>query len=531
MLSSRSDSLASPEPPSRRALRHEWPRLVVLPALVALIGTAVAAPLVEMFLGPHFGLSGGREAPWPWSLVIIACLGFWAAIALESTKLSREASTATLMVLGLAVIVGWWALDPVWDVRPLLRDPVSLVGDNGHFVVPLMVGIGFWVQGLRLAFEPALMGAEAIRERVRFAIVALGLAMALAGLIGGDMGEAGISTAIVALPVLLVSSAAAIAAAEMASTRRLAARRHTTAPGWDRWARTSGGAALFLLVVVGIGALFLGPGALQLVVDGMAALWHGIATVLLWIVYGIVYVIYYVYRFVAWIINSIFGDVVRPMELPEMGGQMAPPEEEVLPPEVVESEPNLVLRWIALGLALVIVALIVFFMARRRASVDGDGDIEEERSSIFSAALARKQLRDLFRRKPRPERPRRLDLERDPESVREVMLYLQVLASRQGYGRETSETPRDFAGRLAAEWPGLREPLDIVRGRYERVRYGETEEDRREAVQAWRQIHDARRDAPPKPSGEDRHGGLSGRQREAMSDARIADASRKTVML
>src|SRR5690606_21060034 len=182
------------------------------------------------------------------------------------------------------------------------------------------------------------------------------------------------------------------------------------------------------------------------------------------------------------------------------------------------------------GLALVIVALIVFFMARRRASVDGDGDIEEERSSIFSAALARKQLRDLFRRKPRPERPRRLDLERDPESVREVMLYLQVLASRQGYGRETSETPRDFAGRLAAEWPGLREPLDIVRGRYERVRYGETEEDRREAVQAWRQIHDARRDAPPKPSGEDRHGGLSGRQREAMSDARIADASRKTVM-
>src|SRR5690606_19417658 len=344
----------------------------------------------------------------------------------------------------------------------LLRDPVSLVGDNGHFVVPLMVGIGFWVQGLRLAFEPALMGAEAIRERVRFAIVALGLAMALAGLIGGDMGEAGISTAIVALPVLLVSSAAAIAAAEMASTRRLAARRHTTAPGWDRWARTSGGAALFLLVVVGIGALFLGPGALQLVVDGMAALWHGIATVLLWIVYGIVYVIYYVYRFVAWIINSIFGDVVRPMELPEMGGQVAPPEEEVLPPEVVESEPNLVLRWIALGLALVIVALIVFFMARRRASVDGDGNIEEERSSIFSAALARQHLGDLFRGKPRPERPRRLDLERDPESVREVMLYLQVLASRQGYGRETSETPRDFAGRLAVEWPGLHEPLDIV---------------------------------------------------------------------
>lgn len=510
MLSSRSDSLASPEPPSRHTIRQEWPRLVVLPALVALIGTAVAAPLVEMFLGPHFGVSGGREAPWPWSLVIIACIGFWAAIALESTKLSREASTALLMLLGLAVNLGWWTLEPVWDVRPLLRDPISLVGDNGHFVVPLMVGIGFWIQGLRLAFEPSLMGAEAIRERVRFAIVALGLGMALAGLIGGDMGDAGISAAIIGLPVLLVSSAAAIAAGEMAATRRLASRRQTTAPGWDRWARTSGGAALVLLVVVGVGALFLGPGALQLVVDGLAALWQGIATVLLWIVYGIVYVIYYVYRFVAWIINSIFGDVVRPMELPEMGGQIAPPEEEVLPPEVVESEPNLLLRWIALGIALVIVALIVFFMARRRASADGEGDIEEERSSIFSAALARKQLRDLFRRKPRPERPRRLDLDRDPDSVREAMLYLQVLATRQGVGRMAWETPRDFAARLAKEWAGLDDPLGVIRARYERARYGETDEDRREAVQAWRQIRDARRDAPPKPSADDKDGNIGG---------------------
>ena len=222
-----------------------------------------------------------------------------------------------------------------------------------------------------------------------------------------------------------------------------------------------------------------------------------------------------------------------------MGGQMAPPEEEVLPPEVVESEPNLLLRWIALGIALVIVALIVFFMARRRASAEGEGDIEEERSSIFSAALARKQLRDLFRRKPRPERPRRLDLERDPDSVREAMLYLQVLATRQGVGRMAWETPRDFAARLAVEWAGLDDPLGVIRARYERARYGETDEDRREAVQAWRQIRDERRDAPPKPSADDKDGNIGGRQREAVNDDRIhqqvmdsrtANASRKMII-
>jgi len=385
----------------------------------------------------------------------------------------------------------------------------------------LMIGIGFWIQGLRLAFDSGLLGAEAIRERVRFAIVALGLGMALAALIGGEMGEAGISAAILALPILLVSSAAAIAAAEMASTRYIASRRQTSAPGWDRWARTSGGAALVLLVIVGVGALFLGPGALQLVLDGLGALWQGISTVLLWIVYGVVYVIYYVYRFIAWIINSIFGDVMRPMEMPEMGGQMAPPEEEQLLPQEVESEPILWLRWVALGIALVIVGLIVFLMARRRASADGEGDIEEERSSIFSAALARKQLRDLFRRKPRAERPRRLNLEQDPESVREAMLYLQVLATRKGVGREASETPRDFAARLAVEWPGLDQPLGVIRARYERARYGETEEDRREAVQVWRQIHDARRDAPPKPPEDDQDTGTTDRQREGVRERRI----------
>lgn len=502
MLSTRSSSPASPD--QRRSpagtLRHGWPTLIVLPALVMIIGAATLSPLIEMFLGPDFGLSGRRDAPWPWSLAVIGLLGFWAAKILGSRRLSQNVSSTMLIGLGLATMLLWWGIEPVWDVGPVLRDPISLVRGNGHLVLPLFLGLGFWIYGARMGFDPALMSPEQLREIVRNSLIALALFTALAGLIGGDMGGAGISAAILALPVVLVSAAGAIAAAEMDATRRMASQRHTTAPGWDRWARTSGGAALMILLVVGIGALFLGPGALQLVLDGLGAAWNLIATMILWIMYGVIYAIYYIYRFVAWIINSIFGDVLGPMELPEMQGQ-AGPEEEPMPlqEQTGESEFATLLRWIGLGIALVIVAVIVFMLARRRESASGDGVVEEERSSIFSAELARKQLRDLFRRKPKAGRPHRLDLDRDPGSVRDTMLYLQVLAARQEVGREASETPHDFTERLASAWPDLSGPLQAIRERYERARYGETDEDRRAAIEAWREIWGARKDAVTAP--------------------------------
>jgi hypothetical protein len=500
MLSNTSSSPVSPEPPRSRkeALRSGWPTLVALPALIGLLEAGVAAPLIAMFFGPDFGLSGGREAFSPWAIAVIILLGFWSAKALDRSPLSSNASSAVLVVAGVAIILAWWAIEPIWDVMAVLRDPISLVNDNGHLVLPLLIGLASWIQGLRLAFEPGLFGPEITRERVRNSIVVLAAALALAGMIGGDMGDAGVSAAIISLPVVLVTGAGAIAAAEMDATRKLAMRRHSTVPGWDRWMRVFAGSALTLLVITGIGALIVGPGALDLLVEGLRGAWQVIATVLLWIVFGIVYVLYWTYRIIAWIINSIFGDVLGPVEMPQMEGQPAPPEEEqpLQQPEPLDSEYVTLLRWIALGIALIVVAIIVFTMLRRREPAGEGETVDEERSSVFSAALARKQLRDLFRRKPRPERPRKLDLDRDPGSVRETMLYLQVLAERQDAGRKPHETPRDFTERLGGQWSGLAEPLRALRERYERTRYGETEEDRRAALDAWHAIWSARKDAP-----------------------------------
>jgi hypothetical protein len=121
------------------------------------------------------------------------------------------------------------------------------------------------------------------------------------------------------------------------------------------------------------------------------------------------------------------------------------------------------------------------------------------------------------------------------------MLYLQVLATRQGAGRESHETPHDFARRLSAEWTGLEEPLRTIRDRYERVRYGESEEDRQAAIAAWRQIRDARRGAEPKsPEREpdqdkgipDRHlaGVREARIHQQIKESREANKARRTIM-
>jgi hypothetical protein len=89
-----------------------------------------------------------------------------------------------------------------------------------------------------------------------------------------------------------------------------------------------------------------------------------------------------------------------------------------------------------------------------------------------------------------------LNLSSDPASVRESMLYLQALAARLGTPRRPSETPHDFTDRLRREWASLDSPLQEINRRYERVRYGETEDDRAAVVAAWREIWVAHRDEP-----------------------------------
>ena len=130
---------------------------------------------------------------------------------------------------------------------------------------------------------------------------------------------------------------------------------------------------------------------------------------------------------------------------------------------------------------------------------------------MFSADLARKQLRDLFRRRQREQRLPRLDLDRPPKTVREAMVYLETLAVRQGVARHDTENSGDFTARLRAVWPGVGAPLVDFPHRYERVRYGETADDpgspdAEAARQDWARVWEVRKNAPPPPEPDGKPG-------------------------
>lgn len=192
--------------------------------------------------------------------------------------------------------------------------------------------------------------------------------------------------------------------------------------------------------------------------------------------------------------NLLFDASVEPMEMPAVGEMVG--EEPGEPVEETEVEPweyaNLA-RFAGI-IALVLVALAIVSRFLRFRGTDPDTNLDEERSSVFSGSLLRKQLKNLFRRRVHAERPRKLDLASEPESVRESMLYLQVLATRLGTPRVAHETPHDFASRLSRDWSGLDEPLNEIRTRYELVRYGESDEDRAAVAAAWLQIWAAQKD-------------------------------------
>jgi hypothetical protein len=135
-------------------------------------------------------------------------------------------------------------------------------------------------------------------------------------------------------------------------------------------------------------------------------------------------------------------------------------------------------------------------MARNLAGDKDDGIGDEERSSVFSADLAKAQLRDLLRRRNRGSRIPTLNLDAAPANVRESWRYLQVLAIRQDVGRRDAETPQDFSARLRAVWPGTAQPLNDLAKRYERSRYGDldSQRDRDAAVASWADIYRRRKD-------------------------------------
>ncbi|MGB3330765.1 MAG: DUF4129 domain-containing protein, partial [Thermomicrobiales bacterium] len=300
----------------------------------------------------------------------------------------------------------------------------------------------------------------------------------------------------------MITSVALVAGTEVEATRRVARRRGGDVPGWGRWYRLSGGFALAILVLSAIVLGILSPGAMRTILDTIQTGLRGIGWALGYVLYAIVYVLYLVIRAVAAALEWLFGDIFGPIEPPTMEQQAPPPGQQQMP-ENQDASPwpyAALLRWAAIGIAVIVVGIVILRMTRRGNPDDDLGAIEEERESVFSSDLAKRQLRDLFRRRATAAEPERLDLNRPPATAREAMVYLEVLANRQGVGRHEDETSVDFVARLRAQWAGTGGALGDLLATYQPIRYGEIPDDPgrgggagHRAAEAWSSIWGVRK--------------------------------------
>ncbi|MCA9833902.1 MAG: DUF4129 domain-containing protein [Thermomicrobiales bacterium] len=472
---------------SRQRIPWFDPTFSLLPIFIGALRIAPLAPFVAMFLSPDFGLSGGYDSPSVWWLVILGAAAFWCVRLLPRWIANFTLLNVVYLIIGIGGWIAWMAIEPDWPIMDVLRAPFSIFGSNGEFVWTFLITIVYWVTTLRIALDARERSGDLLRETMMRALVAILAGAVLAALIGGEMGDAGIHAAFQALPVALVAGIGAVGVCEMGETRAAARRRGTTVPGWSRWLRTFGGSSVILLAIVFIAILVFGPGFIKFALDVMRETWNIISTLLIWIMYGFIYAVVLIWRAIAWFFGLFFHIKLSPIEMPEASQPDATPA--MGPPMAQAGDFPFaeILRVVVVVGGVIVGLALLFRFARSRGQDDGTA-ADEERESVFSGSLLRNQLRNLFRRNAGAEKPRKIDLASDPESVREGMLYLQVLASRLDIARVPSETAHDFTNRLATEWPQLREPLLEINRRYEHVRYGETNEDRQAVVTAWRAI-------------------------------------------
>lgn len=479
---------------------RSWPLEIFFPLLLATLMISAITPLLYMFLGEHFGLTAGRPAPWPWGFAFVGLVGFWGTRLLQRITISNWMFSIISVVLWLLALVAWFSLQPRYDVSAVFANPVSLVQENAYFLAPIFVSMLAWWQGSRHAADLGSFAPEEMRGLVQRSALILTLSIIIAALIGGETGSAAIDAAKFAVPLCLLASVALVAGAEVESTRELAQRRGAHVPGWKRWYRLVGGFTVAIAVITLIVTVVLGPGAIRALLDGVIFGFRYLGWALGYVLYAFVYVLYIVIRAVAALLEAIFGDIFGPITPPKM--ENSPPmQQQQLLPQQGETGPweyAVLLRWVAIGIALIVVGIIIFRVARRGSTTGGDGIVEEERESVFSANLAKKQLRDLFRRRHGPPEPERLDFERPPITVREAMIYLEVLAIREGVDRQEAETPADFASRLRGIWQGTAGALSDLVGGYQHVRYGEEEDpahgpESAVTASAWAQIWNRRK--------------------------------------
>lgn len=138
--------------------------------------------------------------------------------------------------------------------------------------------------------------------------------------------------------------------------------------------------------------------------------------------------------------------------------------------DVLAAVPFVLIALVLAGLMAYGATLLVRHLRRRRHP-------EEERTTVFSWSHVLAQLLAWFRRRRRPQpaavpqAPAGVVVAVDLDPIRAAYRRFLIAARAATVGRETTETPRELAGRLVLD----RGALGALTGAYERRRYGGTD--------------------------------------------------------
>jgi hypothetical protein len=428
---------------------------------------------------------GIDQAAIPLWLLALVALGYWWIgrrsarwwYALETLFAIALCVGASLLAIALSYIGS--APSNVLDFSWLTRLNNDLVANGSAVSRALLIVAIFAYLGWRaVSIGRRLPDVSGAKRRFTFSFAALVLAsVSLVALPAGPRSLVG------GLLVLLLPAdvfAGLLASALALRLEAQAARAESAQIDSRRWM----GAALILSGLVVLIALALGA---LINLDGISALLGHLGPVGQFLDNALNGTILLLER----IFSTLFDGLAEWLrQLIRSGGRTTvrqPPQPTPTGQGVQHSNPDqwrfLVLALLSVFVSLALILLAYFFMRllRREEEAAPEEDIDEERSALDGRALLREQMRDLLGRFQRG--PRVAPDSLPAGSIRGLYRDVLAAATKRGLGRSKSETPDEFASRLAGVVGDGAEQADVatLTEAYDTARYGEHEPERAQA--------------------------------------------------
>ncbi len=471
--------------------RFNWLDALALPAAAAAMRVAWLAPVAHLaFNNPLVYPTGTRYTAWLMLAVLVASALLTRLLQGQPQARLRMALTGLLAVVAVtAVLFGAEGVTPLVWVRQLGTAMLDMERGFHPALLAALLTAGLWLRGQRLANDDT----DDVWRGFQVGMAALvGVALVMRSSIFADAPALDL---IPSLGSFLLWGLLTLALANSSRALWLERLREGHAPGLSRYWLAVVAFGLGIVVVGGmLVGLLLAPQALARLLKLVGVALTAFFSVLAWVATGLVYLIFLV---IGPLIEGLHAKPVAPKSEGQLQFNDLSEQFRELNAEQAEratagdSGTALV---IIVG-AVVVLLLVVLW---RRRSTWRLPALAEERETVWTRGLLRRQLAELVRRRPRRARPAPYLTLDGVEAVRALIrrLYQQLLAAARGRGwpRLRGQTPSAYARALAVQLPGAADALGVLTNAYQAARYAPQEptpDDATRAQTAWEDIQAA----------------------------------------